>query len=72
MEMVPDDKAKGMQTPIWEEYKKIVNDAEKKEVYITRTPLPNCCLPASEILAFSIVYIYRVYISRELFPIPVA
>lgn len=32
MEMVPDDKAKGMETPIWEEYKKIVNDAEKKEV----------------------------------------
>ena len=32
MEVVPDDKAKGLQTPIWEEYKKIVNDAEKKEV----------------------------------------
>lgn len=32
MEMVPDDKAKGMKTPIWEEYKKIVNDAEKQEV----------------------------------------
>ena len=32
MEMVPDDKAKGMKTPIWDEYKKIVNDAEKKEV----------------------------------------
>ena len=32
MEMVPDDKAKGLETPIWEEYKKIVNDAEKKEV----------------------------------------
>ena len=32
MEMVPGDKAKGLETPIWEEYKKIVNDAEKKEV----------------------------------------
>lgn len=41
MEVVPDDKAKGLQTPIWEEYKKIVNDAEKKEVPMT------VCMPAS-------------------------
>ena len=40
MEMVPDDKAKGMKTPIWEEYKKIVNDAEKKEVGLALASYP--------------------------------
>ena len=32
MEVVPDDKAKGLKTPVWDEYKKIVNAAEQKEV----------------------------------------
>lgn len=32
MEVVPDDKAKGLKTPVWDEYKKIVNDSEKCEV----------------------------------------
>lgn len=34
MEMVPDDKAKGLKTPVWDEYKKIVNEAENKQVCI--------------------------------------
>ena len=32
MDLVPDDKARGLTTPIWEEYKKIVNNAEEREV----------------------------------------
>lgn len=32
MDLVPDDKEKGLQTPIWAEYKKIVNEAEGKAV----------------------------------------
>ena len=26
MDLVPEDKAKGLQTPVWEEYKRIVNE----------------------------------------------
>ena len=29
---MPDDKARGLKTPVWDEYKKIINDAEGKEV----------------------------------------
>ena len=32
MEMVPDDKARGLKTPIWDDYKKLMNDSEGKEV----------------------------------------
>ncbi len=32
MDLVPDDKKRGLQTPIWGEYKKIVNAAEGKDV----------------------------------------
>lgn len=32
MQVVPGDQAKGLKTPIWDEYKKVVNDAEKKQV----------------------------------------
>ena len=32
MDLVPSDKARGLQTPVWAEYKKIVNAAEGKEV----------------------------------------
>jgi len=32
MDLVPNDKAKGLKTPVWDEYKKLLNDAEGKEV----------------------------------------
>ena len=32
MDMVPNDKARGLKTPIWDEYKKLMNDSEGKEV----------------------------------------
>ena len=32
MDLVPDDKAKGLKTPVWDEYRKIVNQAEGKLV----------------------------------------
>ena len=32
MDLVPDDKARGLKTPVWNEYKTIVNHAEGKEV----------------------------------------
>lgn len=28
MELVPDDKAKGLKTPVWDEYKKIINEVK--------------------------------------------
>ena len=27
MDLVPDDKAKGLKTPVWDEYRKILNQA---------------------------------------------
>jgi len=33
MDLVPGDKEKKLKTPIWEEYKAIVNEAERKEVH---------------------------------------
>lgn len=32
MDLVPDDKAAGLQTPVWTEYKQIINAAEEREV----------------------------------------
>lgn len=32
MDLVPDDKARGLKTPIWDNYKKLMNDSEGKEV----------------------------------------
>lgn len=32
MDLVPDDKKRGLKTPVWEEYKHIITDAEGKEV----------------------------------------
>lgn len=32
MQVVPDDKARGLKTPVWDEYKKIVDEAEGKKV----------------------------------------
>ena len=32
MDLVPDDKVRGLKTPVWDEYKKIINDAEGKQV----------------------------------------
>lgn len=32
MQVVQGDQDKGLKTPIWDDYKKIVNDAEKREV----------------------------------------
>lgn len=39
MDMVPDDKVQGLKTPIWDVYKKTVNEAEGKEV------MPSCYVP---------------------------
>ena len=32
MDLVPDDKKRGLRTPVWEEYKQIITEAEGKEV----------------------------------------
>ena len=32
MQLVPSDKEKGLKTPIWDQYKAIINEAEGKEV----------------------------------------
>ena len=32
MDLVPEDKKCGLKTPIWDEYKQIVTEAEEKEV----------------------------------------
>ena len=34
MDPVPNDKAKGLKTPIWDDYKKIVNESEGKEIEV--------------------------------------
>ena len=34
MDLVPGDKAKGLKTPVWDEYRKIIKEAEGKEVCI--------------------------------------
>ena len=34
MELVPSDKAAGLKTPVWDEYRAIINKAEGKEVYV--------------------------------------
>lgn len=34
MDPVPNDKARGLKTPIWEEYKKIVNDSEGTSIKV--------------------------------------
>ncbi len=36
MELVPSDKAAGLKTPVWDEYRDIVNKAEGKEVRFFR------------------------------------
>ena len=36
MELVPSDKAAGLKTPVWDEYRDIVNKAEGKEVRLPR------------------------------------
>ena len=30
MDLVPDDKAKGLKTPVWDEYRKILNQASDR------------------------------------------
>ena len=32
MDLVPNDKARGLKTPVWDEYKIIINKAEGKSV----------------------------------------
>lgn len=32
MDLVPSDKSKGLKTPIWDDYKKLMNDSEGTEV----------------------------------------
>ena len=32
MDLVPDDKARGLKTPIWDEYKKLLDNSEGKKV----------------------------------------
>ena len=32
MDLVPDDKKRGLKTPVWDEYQQILNEAEGKEV----------------------------------------
>jgi len=32
MDLVPEDKARGLKTPVWDEYKRIINEAEGKQV----------------------------------------
>ena len=34
MDPVPNDKARGLKTPIWDEYRKIVDDAEGKKINV--------------------------------------
>lgn len=34
MDPVPNDKARGLKTPIWDEYKKIVNESEGKTINV--------------------------------------
>ena len=34
MDPVPSDKARGLTTPIWNEYKKIVNESEQQEIQV--------------------------------------
>ena len=38
MDLVPDDKARGLKTPVWDEYKRIINQAEGKEVRTLLSP----------------------------------
>ena len=33
MALVPSDKTKGLKTPVWDEYKSIIKEAEGKEVW---------------------------------------
>lgn len=45
MDLVPDDKKRGLKTPVWDDYKAIVNGAEGKVVRISafsalHIPLP--------------------------------
>lgn len=35
MELVQSDKARGLETPVWTEYQKLINEAESKEVSFT-------------------------------------
>ena len=37
MDLVPDDKKNGLRTPVWDEYKAIINEAEGREVTHTHT-----------------------------------
>ena len=32
MDLVPDDKKKGLKTPVWDEYKAIINESENRQV----------------------------------------
>jgi L-fucose mutarotase len=34
MDLVPDDKKRGLKTPVWDEYKSIINSAEGKVVQV--------------------------------------
>ena len=35
MDLVPADKERGLETPVWDEYKKLVNSAEGKEASLS-------------------------------------
>ena len=63
MDRVPDDKKRGLKTPVWDEYKAIVNKAEGKEVgqplpphtltlYLTHPLLPQVQVELIERFAF--------------------
>ena len=44
MDLVPDDKARGLKAPIWDEYKKIINAEEGKQVRLELCTTVACCL----------------------------
>ena len=39
MELVADDRKRGLKTPVWDEYKAIINEAEGREVSLPTTPV---------------------------------
>ena len=55
MDLVPDDKTAGLQTPVWTEYKQIINAAEEREVgtiynlFFTREGLSLVCSTSTQL-----------------------
>ena len=42
MDLVPDDKKRGLETPVWAKYKEIVNAAEGKQVKTIDSAYTTC------------------------------